>query len=231
MSATVQDVIDEVRFTIHDETASTYRWTDIELIDYVNAAGRQIVSLVPEANLVSAILTFTNTIAKQALPTGGIKFVKVLNNVSQADATTIQGAVRAVEKDALDTYDPNWEYDTSLKVLIGSTDFFDHYCHDPRDKKAFYLYPPASGAAYALVQYSAIPTAVTVVGDTIPLDDEYLEAYYTYVTYRALTKESRDTLPTQYRQELYNNFLAALGQKLQGDERVSPEQNMPPEAP
>ena len=228
--ATVQDVIDEVRYTIHDEVA-TYRWSDAELIDYVNAASRQIVSVVPEANLVTSIISITNNIAKQALPAGGIKFVKVLNNVSPADGTTIQGAVRQVEKDALDSYDPNWEYDTTIKTVAGAVDFFDHYCHDPRDKKAFYIYPPGSTTVYANTQYSAIPTAMTVVGDTIPLDDEYLEAYYAYVTYRALTKESRDTLPAAYRQELWNNFLVALGQKLQADVRVSPESNSAPEAP
>jgi len=231
MSATVQDVIDEVRFTIHDTNPSTYRWTDAELLDYVNAAARQIVSLVPEANIVDEIQTITNTIAKQALPTGGIKFIKVLNNVSEADGTTVEGPVRQVEKDALDSYDPDWESDTTLKTLAASSDFFDHFCHDPRDKKAYYLYPPASGTAYANIQYSGVPTAMTAVSDTIPLDDEYLEAYFTYVTYRALTKESRDTLPSSFRQELWNNFLASLGQKLQADARVSPEQNMPPEAP
>jgi len=228
--ATVQNVIDQVRYTLHDENA-TYRWSDAELIAYVVAAGRQIVSIVPEANLTATIITITNTIAKQAIPSGGIKFVKVLNNISEADGTTVEGAVRQVEKDALDSYDPDWEYDTTIKTLAGSADFFDHYCHDPRDKKAFYVYPPASAQAEALVQYSAVPTAVTVVGDSIPLDDEYLEAYYAYVTYRALTKESRDTLPAAYRQELWNNFLTALGQKLQGDARVSPEQNAAPEAP
>jgi hypothetical protein len=231
MSATVQNVIDQVRYTIHDETPATYRWTDAELIAYVNAASRQIVSIVPEANLTTSIITITNTIAKQALPTGGIKFVKVLNNVSPADGTTIEGAVRQVEKDALDSYDPDWEYDTTIKTVAAATDFFDHYCHDPRDKKAFYVYPPGSTTVYANVQYSAVPTFLTVVGDTIPLTDEYLEAYYAYVTYRSLTKESRDTLPAAYRQELWNNFLSALGQKLQADQRVSPEQNLPPEAP
>ena len=231
MSATVQDVIDEVRFTIHDTNASTYRWTDAELLDYINAAGRQIVSLVPEANITDSIETIINTIAKQALPTGGIKFIKVLNNVSEADGTTVEGAVRQVEKDALDSYDPDWEYDTTIKTLAASSDFFDHYVHDPRDKKGYYLYPPASSTAYVKLQYSAVPTALTSVSDTIPLDDEYLEAYFTYSTYRALTKESRDTLPSAYRQELWNNFLSALGQKLQADARVSPEQNLPPEAP
>lgn len=231
MSATVQDVIDEVRFTIHDTQASTYRWTDVELIDYVNAASRQIVTLVPEANIVDTIVSITNMIAKQVIPTGGIKFIKVLNNVSEADGTTVQGPVRQVEKDALDSYDPDWEYDVTIKVLPSSSDFFDHFCHDPRDKKAYYLYPPASTTAYAKIQNSAIPASVTAVGNTIPLGDEYLEAYNAYVIYRSLTKESRDTLPSTFRQELWNNFLSSLGQKLQADQRVSPEQNMPPEAP
>jgi hypothetical protein len=186
---------------------------------------------VPEAGITETILTFTNTIAKQAIPTGGVKFIAVLNNVSVSDALTKEGTVRRVEKDALDSYDPDWQYDTTIKTLAGSSDFFDHYCHDPRDKKAFYVYPPASGTAYALVQYSAIPTVVTAVGDTIPLDDEYLEAYHTYVTFRALTKESRDTMPDQYRSELWQSFLGSLGLKMKADERVSPEQNAPPEAP
>lgn len=231
MSATVQNVLDEVRYTIHDEDSGNYRWTDAELIDYVNAASRQIVTFVPEANLTTSIITINNSIAKQALPTGGIKFVKVLNNVSEADGTTIEGAVRVVEKDALDSFDPGWEHDTTVKVVASSSNLFDHYCHDPRDKKAFYLYPAVSGTAYANVQYSAIPTAMTVVGDTIPLDDEYLEAYYTYITYRALTKEGRHTMPNEYRQELWDNFLQALGIKIQADDRVSPDQNAPPEAP
>jgi len=231
MSATVQNVIDEVRYTIHDEDAASYRWTDAELIAYVNAASRQIVSLIPEANLVTTIITITNNIAKQALPTGGIKFVKVLNNVSPADGTTVEGPVRQAEKDVLDSYDPNWEYDTTIKTVAGATDFFDHYCHDPRDKTAFYVYPPGSTTVYANTQYSAVPTAMTVVGDTIPLADEYLEAYYTYVTYRALTKESRDSLPSTFRQELWQNFIQALGLKMQSDQRVSPEANSAPEAP
>lgn len=229
--ATVQDVIDEVRYTLHDTTASTYRWTDAELMDYINAASRQIVSFIPEANVTETILTFSNTIAKQALPSGGIKFMKVLNNVSAADAVTVQGRVTRVEKDALDSYDPDWEHDTTIKTLAGSSNFFDHYCHDPRDTKAFYVYPPASGSAYAKVQYSAIPTAISAVGNTIPLDDEYLESYNTYVIYRALTKESRDTIPDQYRKELWDNFLASLGLKMQADRRVSPELHSPPEAP
>jgi len=231
MSATVQNVIDEVRFTIHDENAASYRWTDAELIAYVNAASRQIVTIVPEANIVESIQTISNNIARQSLPVGGIKFVKAVRNVSEADGTTQEGAIRYVEKDVLDGFDPNWEHDTTIKVIAASSDFFEHYTFDPRDPKTYFLYPPASANAFAEIAYSAIPTVVSAVGNTIPLGDEYLTSYNTYVTYRALTKESRDSMPTQYRQELWNNFLSSLGQKVQADLRVAPEQNIPPEAP
>jgi len=231
MSATVQDVIDEVRFTIHDTDSGNFRWTDAELIDYVNAASRQIVTIVPEANVVETIETITNNIARQSLPAGGIKFLKAVRNVSESNGTTQEGAIRYCEKDVLDSFDPDWEHDTTVKTLAASVNFFDHYLHDPRSPKVYFLYPAASSTAYAEIQYSAVPTALTAVGNTIPLADEYLEAYQGYVTFRALTKESRDTLPTQYRQELWNNFLLALGQKLQSERRVSPEQNIPPETP
>lgn len=227
--ATVQEVIDVVRFTLHDEVSATYRWTDAELIDYVNAAARQIVQIVPEANSIDAIVSITNTIARQSLPSGGIKFMKVVRNISAANGTTQEGPVRYVEKDVLDGFDPDWEFDTTIKAIAASVNFFEHYCHDPREPKIFYVYPAASAQAYAEVLYSAIPTAMTVVGDTIPLADEYLEGYYGYITYRALTKESRDSMPTAFRQQLWNNFLVSLGQKVQADQRVSPENNIPPE--
>ena len=231
MSATVQNVIDEVRLAIQDTDGANYRWADAELIKYVNAASRQIVALVPEANIVETIATISNNIARQSLPAGGIKFLKAGRNVSVVNGTTQEGPIRYVEKDVLDGFDPNWEYDTTIKTLAGSTDFFEHYTHDKRSPKVYFLYPPASASAYAEIQYSAIPTAMTIVGDTIPLGDEYLEAYYTYMTFRALTKEARESMPSEYRTGLWNNFLQALGLKVQADDRVSPEgQNVPPEA-
>ncbi len=229
--ATVQEVLTEVRYTIHDKDATNYRWPDAELIDYVNAASRQIVQLVPEANVTESIQTITNNIARQSLPSGGIKFIKAVRNVSESDGTTQEGAIRYVEKDVLDSHDPDWEHDTAIKTLAGSSDFFDHYTHDPRSPKVYFLYPPASGTAYAEIQYSAIPADLSATDDTIPIADEYLEAYYAYVAFRALTKESRDTMPSAFRQELWNNFLTALGLKTQADQRVSPEANIPPEAP
>lgn len=222
----VQNVFDEVRRTIHDENP-TYRWSDAELMAYTNAAMRQIVSILPDANTVESVQTISNGIARQVLPAGGIKFIKASRNYAD-DGTTPQGVIRYVEKDALDTYDPDWEYDTTVKA--DGANFFEHFCHDSREPDVYYLYPaPPTAIKKAAIVYSANPTAVTDVGNTIPLDDEFFNGIVQYVVYRALTKESRESLPDAFRAELWQNFLAALGMQNRADSGISPEANAPPE--
>jgi hypothetical protein len=227
--ATVQDIIDEVRPIIHDETVS-YRWSDANLLDYVNAGIRQIVTLIPEANVTESVETISNNIARQTLPTGGIKFIKASRNYAD-NGTTPEGAIRYVEKDVLDTYDPDWEYDTTLKA--DGANFFENYAHDPREPKIYFLFPcQAAANKKVAIVYSMIPTALTVTTATYPLADEYLNAIIQYVIYRALTKESRDTIPDEYRQELWGNFLAALGLQRQASLSAGPSEddNKPPDA-
>lgn len=222
-----QNVINEVRRIIHDES-EPYRWEDAELLDYTNAAIRQTVQLVPEAYTIETIEnTGTSRVARQVLPAGGIKFIKVGRNYAD-DGTTPQGVVRYVEKDVLDTYDPDWEYDATLKA--DGANFFEHFCHDPKEPVVYYLYPPPAADNKRLaVVYSAVPTALAVVADTIPIPDEYFNALVMYVIYRALTKEARETLPDDYRQDLWQNYLGALGAERQIKASISPDQSAPPD--
>lgn len=226
--ATGQSIIDEVRDQINDTTA-TYRWSDTELLRYLNAAQRQIVMLVPEANTVEQMVTLAQQ-ARQTLPSGGIKFLRVSNNVNPSgDART--GPVRYVERDVLDTQFPGWEYTTATVVPGVTANFFQHYAHDPREPAVFYVYPvPTSGSQKAYVVFSKNPTALAVVGDTFALGDMYINAAVDYMIYRALTKEGRYTLPETKSLQLWNNFLRSLGLKVEAERRVSPEANRPPEA-
>lgn len=225
--AVAQDSIDEIRRVIHDELAP-FRWDDDELLDYLNAGLRQTVQLVPEANTVETIAdTLTSRVAKQSLPAGGIKFIKIARNYAD-DGVTPEGVLRYVEKDSLDTFEPDWEF---VSTKIDGSDYFDHFCHDPREPKVYFLYPaPATDNKRYAVIYSAIPNSLVAVGTTIPLADEYLNALILYGIYRALTKESRETLPDAYRQELWQNYLSALGLKRNAEDAVSPDNNRPPEA-
>lgn len=222
--ATAQTVIDEVRYVIHDENP-TYRWSDAELLKYVNASIRQIIQLVPEANITSGTVNITNSLARQTLPSGGVALIRVGRNAS-TDGTTYEGRITRVERDVLDSWDPDWEYDTTIKA--DAANFFVHWTHDEKEPKVYHLYPPNSGSTrYVELVYSAFPTALTLVSDTYPLTDEYVNAAVQYVIYRALTKESRDTLPQAMRQELWENFLNALG--LERSARLEAMTARPPE--
>lgn len=228
--ATCQSLVDEVRRIIHDENSGTYRWTDSEMIRYVNGGARSIVALVPEANSIEEVVTITNSIARQALPAGGIKFMRAARNYAD-DGTTAQGPITYVEKDVLDRFDPDWEYDTTIKT--DAANFFEHYCHDPREPKAYYLYPPQNAANKKVaIVYADNPTAITSLAETWPLGDEYINAGVQYIVYRCLTKEARDTFPTAFRQELWQNYLAALGLERQARKMAGPESpdNTPDEA-
>lgn len=225
--ASGKEIITEVRRVIHDEKGPPYRWSDDELIAYLNAGTRQTVTLVPEANTVETIGdTLTSRVARQSLPTGGIKFIKVARNYAD-DGVTPQGSVRYVEKDSLDTYEPDWEY---VSTKVDGDNYFDHFCHDASEKGVYYLYPApaADNKRFALV-YSAAPTKLFESGEAFPMGDEYFNAVVQYVIYRALTKESRDTLPSAFRQELWQNYLVALGLQNQAEERVNPASSAPPE--
>lgn len=224
--ATGQDLITEVRRIIHDESAA-FRWADAELIDYINAGQRTIVVLVPEANLVETVVDLTTSrIARQSIPSGGIKFIKATQNYAN-DGTTPQGTIRYAEKDALDTYEPAWEY-VSLKE--DATNYFEHFCHDSREPKVFYLYPapPTDGKRVGIL-YSKNPTELTVVGSTVSLSDEYIESLISYVVYRALTKESRESMPDTFGKELFSQFLGTLGIKRAVEDSVSASNKAPPE--
>ena len=224
--ATGQALITEVRRIIHDESA-TFRWADAELLAYINAGQRAIVVLVPEANLVETVVDLaTSRIARQSLPSGGIKFIKALQNYAD-DGTTPQGTIRYAEKDSLDTYEPTWEY---ASVKDDGVNYFEHFCHDKREPKVFYLYPaPAADGKRLSILYSANPTELSAVGSTVALSDEYIESLVSYMVYRALTKESRETMPDTFSKELYAQFLATLGIKRAVEASVSPSEVAAPE--
>jgi len=215
--STAQDVIDQARFALHDTDPATYRWSDVELLDYLSAAQRKIVSLIPESNVVEEVVTTTAGKARQTLPTNGIKFFKCSTNYAD-NGVTAQAQLRYVEKDALDTWDPDWEVSSSAP----SANFHKHFCHDKREPSVYYLYPVANTATKVGVIFSKIPTSVSDITDELSLDDEYFDAMVAYVLFRAYAKEGRYTLPSNEKQMYWNQFLQMLGMQSAAEEQVGP---------
>jgi hypothetical protein len=217
--ATVEDIIDEVRVQLNDLGEDVQQWSGGELLQYVNAAARQIVSVKPEANVVEELVD-TSPDFRQVLPAGGVKFLGVWNS-EDAYGVLRGSSITAIELDSMNSAFPSWMPD------YPASGEYEHFAHDPRDPKVFYLFPKIASAT-ALVKYVKNPAAVTAVEDEFSLGDEYVNAAVSYVLYRALTKNARHSVQPNQRVELWENFLRMLGVKIQSTQRVDPATNRPP---
>jgi hypothetical protein len=224
--ATGQNIADEARADLNDGDAGNFRWSDAEMLRFIVASARQIVMLVPEANVVEESMALAIG-SRQSIPTGGVKFLGAYN-ITVDGADSIRGpAITVVEEDALSSSTPTW-LTTLLSPSVDGT--IQHIVHDPRDPKTFSVYPRRDNTAVSVfVKHSKIPTAMASLAATFPLGDEYINAAVEYVKYRMLNKDGRYGSEPAVRLELYNNFLRALGLKAQADARVDPAQHRPPE--
>ena len=165
---TGQNIADEVRLELNDGDASNLRWSDTELLGYINAAQREIVTQVPQANIVEAIMACSLNDVRQTIPSGGIKFLGAWNY----DVSLLRRgpAMTPIELDALNSSFPEWSYaGHQTSYLLGypttagvHTDVqFDHFAHDPRDPKAFYVFPPPVAVGTDLADGDLWETAST----------------------------------------------------------------------
>lgn len=231
-----QDIVDEVRAELNDEDTGDLHWSDADMLRYVNAAQRRIVILVPEANVVEEQVVITNNDVRQVLPAGGIKFLDVDNY----DATNSARGPRItqVEFDAMNSAFPSWGaktlYATKLTYPDAVTEYvvsqWDHYAHDPREPKTYYLFPSTTSDLFeVLLKYVKVPTALGTLAGTFALPDEYINAAKLYIRYRALETDTRYSSGSIRRTEAYNRFLAQLGLHEEAvNNRLDPNSPRPP---
>lgn len=233
--ATGQDIVDEVRAEINDEDVAELHWSDADMLRYVNAAQRRIVILVPEANVVEETFTVINNDIRQVLPAGGIKFLDVDNY----DATNaVRGPrITQVEYDAMNSSHPTWgaleQYATKLEYPDAVTEYvvsqFDHYAHDPRDPKAYHLFPATTSILFeVLLKYVKVPTVLATLAGTFALADKYRNPAKLYIRYRTLETDTRYSAGSARRTEAYSKFLSSLGIQDVGNLRVDPNNPRPP---
>lgn len=220
------DIADEARDDLNDSDSGNRRWSDAKMLRYINASVRQIVLMLPQAYTVETTMTPAAGI-RQTIPSGGVKFLGVFNSASGTRGT----ALTQVELDALASsfpewpvpgaYDANMDYPTTADKY--ATSLFDHFAHDPRQPKVFFLSPPqASATGQVLVCYSAIPAAMTALADTFTLADEFINPSVEYTKYRMLATDGRFKTSPEQRMELWNSFRLSLGLKPEAERAVDP---------
>lgn len=204
------NIIDRARLTLQD--SSGVRWTDAELLIYINDAQREIVNIKPEATATHAnVLLAAGT--EQTLPSGGLRLIKVTRNMSgsAADATGAK-SIRIVEEDLLNSIEPDW-HDPTVTGASAHGSVIKNYLFDPDDPKKFYVYPgvKSGSSAYVELVYSKLPTDLSGVSSTIDIEDTYGNAILNFVLYRAYLKDSEYAGNAQRAGTHYQLFTATLG--------------------
>lgn len=215
MAATtkVKDVVRRISVLMQDTSPQYQRWPEHEIINWLNDGQVAIAKFLPLAcSRVDAIKLAAGTrqsIAAIAVadckpgdgstPTAPIYGKQLLNprrNMG-ADGLTPGSAIRVVERDVLDSQDPDWH--TRTGSVVRSLVF------DPQTPRYFYVSPGVTGSVWAELAYTADPIAIPAGGApgselylfagastaTISVDDEFVDDLVNYVVARANMAEKK----------------------------------------
>lgn len=215
MAVTGQNIADKVELLLQDET--NVRWTENELLGWINSAQREIAIAKPNALTSNTTMALTAGSTKQTIPNTGIQLLDVVRNMGAAGATPGR-AITGIDRNILDVTIPTWHSDANTGSEV------KHFVFDARDPKTFYVYPRAPATAlYVELIMSINPTVLASLASNISYDDVYEGVVIDYVLYRAYSKDSEHTANQQRAAGHYQAFQTALGLKSRAEAALAPE--------
>ena len=204
-----QHILSRVQNILQDNTS--VRWTQGELLDYLNDGQREIANLRPDATATHSNVSLSAG-TEQSIPTDGLRLIKLVRNMSGTGTDATGGrAIRVVTEDALNSTQPSWHDPTVTGDAAHGTED-KHYIFDTNDPRKYYVYPGVSGSAYIEVVYSKNPTNLSAVTDLIQVDDVFANPLINFVLYRAFLKDSEFASNMQTAGTYYQLFTQSLGQ-------------------
>jgi hypothetical protein len=210
-------IINNARKALNDATG--IRWTDAELLAWLNAGQRDLAILRPDASAVNTSFTLAAG-TKQVLSASALRLLDVVRNLG-ADGYTPGSAIRIVDREVLDAQLPDWHTAAQSATT-------QHFTYDNRDPRVFYVYPPAvTGYRIEIIQ-SVSPADVAALTSAITLDDIYAGPLTDYVLFRAYMKDAPYAGNAQLAAQYYQAFTGTLTGKTQVDIAASPNKNAPP---
>ena len=211
---TALSIINKAKTTLQDTT--NVRWSDAELLTYLNDGQRAIAVVRPDSCSVTANITLVAG-TRQTIPDAGTSLLRAVRNMG-AGGTTPGRAIRHVPMELLDANVPNW-HDTA-----GASAVVQHVVAAPNQPQHFYVYPPSPGGQQIEIIYAAPPAEVAAVGNVIGVDDVFATPLFDYVCFRAYTKDQETTgndARAKAHFELFKDFLEG---KSQADATTAPKQ-------
>lgn len=156
--------------------ATFVRWTESELIGYLNLAQREIARVLPDSTATRATITAVAG-SRQSLPADALSLLTVEKNTGGK-------AIYYADGNALDLFDSSWRTATATALAD------DWVYFGETEPLAFFLSPPAIAGNQIDLLYSKYPTTITANTDALTVSDEYESVLIDYVLARALSKDS-----------------------------------------
>jgi hypothetical protein len=215
------NLISRIQDSLQDTTG--VRWTEAELLRYINDAQREVVNLKPAAAADhSNVQLVTGT--EQSIPDVAMSLIKVVRNMSATGSSaTGKKAIRLVDEDILNSIEPDW-HDPTVTGDAAHGSVVKHYIFDPEDPRRFYVYPGVKSGSNAYVELVTArnPTDLSATSSTIYIDDVYGNALVDYVLYRCYLKDSEFAGNSQRAQQHYQLFVNSLAGGIQAKNPIDP---------
>lgn len=218
---TAGEVLRRAKLILQEVTQNGTRWTNEELLGWLNESYQAIVALKPDASSVNKeVACVLGT--KQVIPADGHRLLDVVRNTA---AGSNGYSVMKTSRNALDATRRGW-HGEAPSVTIEQFVFDDH---DPRH---FYVYPPATATAKLEIIYSSVPqphaNAQAAVDSTevIRLGDSFAPAIVDYILFRAYSKDAEHAANLNRAQMHNAAFITALGADSQAGVLYSPNQDL-----
>lgn len=205
-SITGQQIADRAWTKVNEATGSSaVRWTPAEALMWINDGQRECVNQLHQSNAKRATPTLLAGSSRQDFAslgiTDGVSIIDVVCNYNVG--ATIRGrATRKIERAWLDDQRPEWHTTTGAEIV--------HWMSDPRDPKAFYIYPQPSSGKVELI-YAASPTDLATLASTITLDDIYANALQWFTLFSFYSKDATYAKNPQTASSYYALFQSSLG--------------------
>lgn len=233
MTTLVKTLLRSVSTTLQDIAPQFSRWTEVELVNYANYGQLAIAKYLPQAgSRVDAIRLqpgtrqdLTKILTANIVPgdgsaaadTNGIALLDVVRNMGATGATPGR-VIRIVDRDTLDSNDPDWH------TRVGTA--IREYVFDKSMPKVFWVSPGVHGVTqvWADIAWLAEPKRIPPGGEptaevykydgasttVLGIHDQFVEDLHNYVVAVALLKGSKNNVNVPKAQTHAGLFISSI---------------------
>ena len=205
-NVTVGHAIDMVLEVLGEDQTTPEHWTKENLLNWYNLAGREVVSLAPDANTLFEAIKLAAGV-KQSIPVNRIGLIDVIRNMG-VDGITPGPGITKSDSRILTTFQRAWINATSSAVIKNWA---------PESLAVFFVSPPSDGTTYVEIKVASVPDKVIYDSGglwesaLVGVGERYVGAILSWILFRAYQKDSDFPGNDNRSKEYYQQFRIACG--------------------